>query len=84
MRWFLTLTILFLAAPGHATSRTAPPDRMILCPTQKISRCDVTVDPLGQPARPVMCQYSHCRVGRPKIVDGRKVCSFSCPNYIVP
>jgi len=83
MRWILMLTIIFLATPGNTAPRT-PPDRMILCPTQKISGCDVTVDPLGKPAQPVMCQASHCRVGRPKIVDGRKVCSFSCPNYIVP
>ncbi|HEY5777910.1 MAG TPA: hypothetical protein VIT00_04185 [Terrimicrobiaceae bacterium] len=56
---------------------------MILCPTQKIEGCQVIVNPEGRPAKPVKCLRSHCRTDEPKIVDGKKVCSFSCPQYYI-
>jgi hypothetical protein len=56
---------------------------MILCPTARISGCQVVVDPLGTVVQPVMCPASRCRVDRPKIVNGQKVCTFTCPEFFI-
>lgn len=83
MRVFLTLVVVLYASLALAAPRASTTDRIILCPTEKVRGCDLTVDPLGQPVPPVRCSFSHCRVGRPRIVEGRKICSFTCPDYFV-
>lgn len=80
----ITMRILFLAVPlMFITAAHAKPEKMILCPTAKISGCQVVVDPLGNIVQPVMCPASRCRVDRPKIVNGQKVCTFTCPEFFI-
>jgi hypothetical protein len=83
VRIFLTLVVFLYSSIALAAPRASKTDRVIICPIEKVQGCDVTVDPLGNPSAPVKCAFSHCRVGQPRIIDGRKVCSFTCPDYFV-
>lgn len=57
-------------------------DPLIMCPSQKEAGCHKIIDPLGRPAEEVLCPKSHCKV-RFQVVDGQKICKFSCPDYII-
>lgn len=56
----------------------------IMCPTDKVKDCDSLQTPEGNPAQPVRCQDAiHCRVIT-KIVNGQKLCVFTCPVFLRP
>ncbi|MCP1975726.1 hypothetical protein ABIA00_000169 [Bradyrhizobium ottawaense] len=78
-RSILVFVLLISSSAAIAQSRKGS-DPIIICPTAKIARCDVLVDPMGNPAQPVRCPASHCRASA-TIRDGKKVCNFSCPEY---
>ncbi|MET4236582.1 hypothetical protein ABIA85_009898 [Bradyrhizobium sp. LA6.10] len=59
------------------------PGALVMCPTQLVQGRQVTVDPLGHPAEPTMGRASRWKVGKSKMVNGQKVCPFSCPDFFV-
>ena len=65
-----------LAAAPYARA-----EKFISCPDQIISGCQVFTDPLGNAISPVSCPISHCKVFKPKMIDGKKVCPFNCPEF---
>jgi hypothetical protein len=83
VRLILVAILVLAGLTVHAAPKPRVVDQMILCPTQLVSGCQATVDPLGHPAQPVMCRASHCKLGRTRIVNGQKICSFSCPDFFV-
>jgi hypothetical protein len=77
MRFFRLSTIcILLIAPVQSNA-----EKVISCPDQIVSGCEIFTDPLGTPISPISCPVSHCKVFKPKIVDGKKVCPFNCPEF---
>jgi hypothetical protein len=74
-------TTLIIALVILAGSETAWAEA-ITCPTgfsPILADCAVFTNPVGKPAKSMLCERSDCRPGEPFLNDGgQKVCPFTC------